>query len=90
MSAAGDISRGRSRMHQTAGWLALRAQGALAGIRRHRQYVALGLFVGGWSSVWASGLRLIDFLPEWISLAAMVAGLCLVPWVTKPSKADGP
>jgi hypothetical protein len=45
---------------------------------RH-EWIAAALFIFGWSLVWAHGLRLINFVPDWLALSAMVAGLVAIP-----------
>ncbi len=87
MSAISDLQRGRAGLHDRAGRLAARARALVAAVSRHRQYVALGLFVGGWSALWAHGLALVGFIPDWLSVFAMVGGLALIPWVVKSDAA---
>lgn len=42
--------------------------------------IALLAFTAGWSLLWASGLRLITFLPLSAGPALMLAGLGLFQW----------
>ena len=40
---------------------------------------ALGLTVFGWTSLWASGLGLIHFVPQMVSVGSFAFGLTLIP-----------
>jgi uncharacterized membrane protein len=45
------------------------------------------LFVAGWSSMWATSLHIIPFVPTAVWLALMALGLLLAAILTKPGPA---
>jgi predicted membrane protein len=51
----------------------------LATLKRYSDVrLAAVLFVAGWTLFWASALNLIAFVPLWLALACIIAGLLVL------------
>jgi len=59
--------------------LPARMKAVVEAIHRNGKWLAMSLFVGSWSALWAHGLRILDGVPYWLAVAGLLTGLALIP-----------